>query len=1526
MVGVWASSAAMGAAPWNYSIQSPTWPPPTGYYYNSPVRPLEAVAGSNPANITLRIIEPGTYDIYRRVAGSSDWGASLANVTVTTGQTWTDNTVQEGVQYEYRILTPAPNPYGGYILAGVKVDKTQPKGRFVVVVTSDVIANLPTEYAQYKADLVADGWFVHEIITPRAADYTSNGTGANDSYGVPSAPFPSAHVDVRNQIIALYNQYPGEVKNLILLGKVTVPRSGLVYNSPDGHGNRGAIGADAYFADMDGIWTDTKSNAPHVTGAVITTGITNNPDGSVVIPSYIDVPASALTQIKTMRTGTGSGMVYSGYYSFTVAGGLLTQITAQQITGLAASSGEVNVVGDNKFDATFLSEITPNANVELGFGRVDMSSNIANEYEALRTYLNKAHRYKTASPDFLAGRRGVHRFLYDQPSINGMLAMPGVVGMDKLDFIRTSDLPVVAGSVDADAAWTAANGPDLFYFKGNSTPDFSDGGKAVIWTGLQSHWGYWFDVSTSSGQNVMQKRLSENNFTLSYTWSIFNVYYFYQRMGLGYDLGDMMRVSISSKSWASGSNSPYILPTYSSILLMNEMGDPSIRLFMFAPPTDLSVVSAGGNPSLSWTASRPPPADESQVIGYHIYRATNPAGPFTRLTSNPVTGTTYVDTSVNTGAWTYMVRAVRLETTGAGSYYNASLGTSQSINLTTGPSALQVSTTTLPDANWNTPYQATIAGQGGTPIYTWSLVSGSLPPGLSLSSNGVIAGTSTTAGTYGFTVRATDKAGVTADKALALTAQSNVITTLYPEADNFTTANSVTAVGDPYSDPWTKVAGPVYGYETFMRFDLSGVNVNNGLARAKLLLNIGDSTPIGSYALIKAALCADAGDGWSEATLNYNNRPADNPSFASIPATAFPVRYGTVEIDVTPFVISTLASDPSKKLTVRLFTTAGLSFTGYIGINSRFAPGNSRPRLAIESTNGPAITFTSPTVNPAGIHVGSSLVINATATAIPANAGALSVQWSKVSGPGTVTFSTTTQASTAASFSASGDYVLRLTANDGVLTSSKDLTVRVLAVPAATSPVFGAADTSLLVRLPFDEGTGISAANYSPASPANNGTLVVLGSSGLPTWVTTGKVGKALNFDGSGQRVEIPDSTTNLMDGIQKMSLSLWLNLNVADANNHAVVSKRETSSSSSTAFMLQVSTAKKLSATISNKTAVVGDNVLSAGQWYHVVMIFDGSQATNNLQLYLNGSPEKFGTVTGLTGNIIPRKALAPLRIGDYTNAALGGTSLGLNSMVDEVRLYNRVLTLDEIQDLAQAGPSNMGPKIALTSSSVSGPVGTQLALGATVTDDGLPGAVTLGWSKASGPGSVVFSNPVSGTTNATTSTAGSYCLRITANDGSITTFADVAASFEASGGIDSWRMLHFGTTLNEGNAADGAVLTRDGLANLLKYVLGLDPNVDYSNSPLAPKGQVENLGADDRLTFTFTRDTAVTDATLSVEVINDLASPTWTTIDPLNPANQVEVLENTPSAGLQTITVKDTQPVTANAKRFMRLKVTRP
>ncbi len=1423
---------------------------------------MEAIVSEVPPQITLKIYSAptaasghnpniaGTYDVFRKTPEATSWGAPMATITLGTDVfSWTDTNVSVGQVYEYGLAATGTTAFKfGNVLAGIKADRTQPRGRVAVVVATDIATNLATEYAQFKSDLVADGWVVHEIPVARAKDYLSNGTGANDVNGVPTAPFPTAHIDIRNQIIALNSAYPGELKNVILLGKVPVARSGISGVGPDGHGNRAALGADAFYADTDGVWTDTQSNL------------------------------SALNV---------------------------------QFSGVTVALGTINVPGDNKFDPEYMSELTPNAAVELGFGRIDLSHNVPGEYAAMRMYLDKLHRYKTASADFLPGRKAIMRGSFGMVTQAFLAGLPGVVGMSNLDYIKTTDLPTVPNlNYDTDSEYTAQTAPYLFYFKGSGGPDYSEGGRAVFWTGMQSHWGYWFEPAVTSGQNRMQRRLAEDNYCLSFTWSIglgyLDTCYLYHRMGMGFDAGDMMRASISNRRSATSLHVPADSP-----LFMNHMGDPTLRLFMFPPPTNLSVVPAGGNASLSWTAAQAPAAGEPQVIGYHVYRSSSAAGPFARITSSPVAGTTYLDTTVASGAWHYCVKAVRLETTGGGTFYNASLGAMQFIDLTNGPAALAVTTTSLPDANWSTPYRASLTASGGTPVFTWAVIAGALPPGLTLLPEGVITGSATAAGAFSFTARVTDQLGQTAQTALTVTAQSNQITTVLAEAGQYMTGYNTTKWA--FYEPSLLLSGPVYLYQPFLRFDLTGLDTRNGLVRARLILTLDERSQVNSYALVKAALTQDAGDGWDESVVTYATRPLDDSTLAPVSATNTALPYATLEFDVTPLVQTTLANDPAKKLGLRLFTNFASAFGNEIRIATRFASGDARPRLIIETTDAPAITITSPTAGGAAIHAGSSLWLSATVTAIPANAGTLSVQWTRLSGPGTVVISSPSTPATAVRFSAAGDHILRLTAQDGVLSSYKDVAVRVLAVPAGTAPVSGPVDPALIVRLPFDETSGASAADVSGVSPSNNGTLATIGATGNPTWVS-GRIGGALNFDGAGQRVEIADSATTPLDGMQKLTASLWVKLNAADTNSHALLVKRTTSSTSTTSYAITLTNAEKISVSVANKTAVVGDTILNAGQWYHIVMIYDGALATNNLQLHVNGLPEKFGTiVTGQADNIIPRITGSKLRIGDYAPTA---TVASLNGQVDEVRLYNRVLTTAEIQDLATAAPANIGPVITAPPTAI-GTAGQAFALNATVTDDGMPGPLTLAWAQYSGPGSLVFTSPAASSTSATAALAGVFTARFSANDGAVTTLADVIATISGGSAYQAWLQENGLPADGSGNGAATANPSGDGVVNGMKFALGLPvSSVAYAGRLTTGTHEV---GDEKFLSLTFSRpEPAPAGVVYQVTVSGDLTN--WTTAGTLEVANAV-------GGGLRTITVRDGTPLNGvPANRFIRLEVMVP
>ncbi|QXE90901.1 protease pro-enzyme activation domain-containing protein [Geomonas subterranea] len=80
---------------------------------------------------------------------------------------------------------------------------------------------------------------------------------------------------------------------------------------------------------------------------------------------------------------------------------------------------------------------------------------------------------------------------------------------------------------------------------------------------------------------------------------------------------------------------------------------------------------------------------------------------------------------------------------------------------------LAISAGTLANGTQGVAYSATLSASGGSAPYTWSLATGSLAGGMTLSSGGVLSGTPTTTGVFGFTVQLSDTMGTTVTKAFS---------------------------------------------------------------------------------------------------------------------------------------------------------------------------------------------------------------------------------------------------------------------------------------------------------------------------------------------------------------------------------------------------------------------------------------------------------------------------------------------------------------------------------------------------------------------------------------------------------------------------------------------------------------------------------------------------------------------------------------------------------------------------------------
>jgi hypothetical protein len=91
-------------------------------------------------------------------------------------------------------------------------------------------------------------------------------------------------------------------------------------------------------------------------------------------------------------------------------------------------------------------------------------------------------------------------------------------------------------------------------------------------------------------------------------------------------------------------------------------------------------------------------------------------------------------------------------------------------------SGVTIQTSRLPPALLGLPYEPELDASGGNgSVYTWSLVSGAVPPGVTLAEGGLFSGTPTTPGSFSFTVRVTS-GGRSAQQAYTVTVVSNDVT------------------------------------------------------------------------------------------------------------------------------------------------------------------------------------------------------------------------------------------------------------------------------------------------------------------------------------------------------------------------------------------------------------------------------------------------------------------------------------------------------------------------------------------------------------------------------------------------------------------------------------------------------------------------------------------------------------------------------------------------------------------------------
>ncbi|MBB5031304.1 hypothetical protein [Prosthecobacter vanneervenii] len=118
-------------------------------------------------------------------------------------------------------------------------------------------------------------------------------------------------------------------------------------------------------------------------------------------------------------------------------------------------------------------------------------------------------------------------------------------------------------------------------------------------------------------------------------------------------------------------------------------------------------------------------------------------------------------------------------------------------------------------------------------------------------------------------------------------------------------------------------------------------------------------------------------------------------------------------------------------------------------------------------------------------------------------------------------------------------------------------------------------------------------------------------------------------------------------------------------------------------------------------------------------------------------------------------------------------------------------------------------------------------------------------------------------------------YHYRLKLSDSYGNTYYGSDATFTTLAPVDAWRQARFSTTSNTGSASDLAAPAGDGLPNLLKYALGMDP----TTAATAPQPTLKDYSGTQHLSLTFQRDPAKTDITYEVQTADSPLGP-WTTV----------------------------------------------
>lgn len=259
-----------------------------------------------------------------------------------------------------------------------------------------------------------------------------------------------------------------------------------------------------------------------------------------------------------------------------------------------------------------------------------------------------------------------------------------------------------------------------------------------------------------------------------------------------------------------------------------------------------------------------------------------------------------------------------------------------------------------------------------------------------------------------------------------------------------------------------------------------------------------------------------------------------------------------------------------------------------------------------------------------------------------------------------------------------------------------------------------------------------------------------------------GKVGQAFSFDGLGDYVAVPDSAN--LDITGEITLDAWIK--TSGTSDYSGVVGKTLPIEPRSGYLVGVSSDSKIRCDIIRarppQGTVLSTTLVEDGKWHHVACTYDGAV----VKVYVDGNLE--GSVSYTDGIGVTNE---PLLIGRDPSKA---SSRDFTGLIDEVEVYNRALTQQEIQAIFDSGSAGKcktavspnhspvakaGPDQTVEATS---PSGASVPFNGSGSSDPDSNPLTYNWTGPFGT--------VSGVNPTVTLPLGTHTVTLTVNDGQAT------------------------------------------------------------------------------------------------------------------------------------------------------------